>query len=308
VLLPILHGTADGPFLLAWSLDPFISVPLAVVGSGYAVGLRKAQERGYQPLPTRYVVAFYAGLAVTAVALLGPVDTFNDELFFLHMIQHLLLMLVAAPLLLTGRPVQVALRAIPPQRSRAVLRALIRPSPARATLTALTSPVAVILVFNGVQAVWHVPAMYVASLESEPVHWIMHLTFFGAGLLLWWVIIDPVPRHHKFPFYWVLAVVASAMAVGKIIGGMLSLADEPIYSFYRSSERPWGFTVMADQQLAGVIMLVGGGFYFLALGMVILARALVRAQQEQEHRERARRAVTRATKAAAIATSDRPVQ
>lgn len=308
MLLPILHGTADGPFLLAWSLDPMISVPLAVAGSGYAIGLRKARERGYQPPPTRFVAAFFAGLAVTALALLGPLDTFNDELFSLHMTQHLLLMLVAAPLLLLGRPVQVALRAIPPERSRAVLRALVRPSPTRAVLTALTSPVAVILIFNGVQAVWHVPAMYVAALESDVVHWVMHLTFFGAGLLLWWVILDPVPRHHKFPIHWVLAVVASAMAVGKIIGGIITFADQPIYAFYSQSERPWGLTVIADQQLAGVIMLVGGGFYFMVLGMVILYHGLMRAQREQERRERARRGATRATTAATMATGERPIQ
>lgn len=289
--LPVFHGTADGPFLLSWELNlPLISLIL-VAGWGYALALHKARARGYQNHRGWYTASFFVGLVTFAIALVGPLDTFNDELFSMHMTQHVVLMQVAAPLLLLGRPVQLGLKALPPRRSGAILRPIIRQFSARPRLYTLM-PLAAILAFNLTIVVWHFPVMYVAALESDFIHWFMHFSFFGAGLLFWWGIIAPVPRHPRSQTLWTLVSITVAMIVGKLLGGILTLSDGVIYPFYSNAERPWGLSAIVDQQVAGLIMMVGGGLYFGILFFVILARTLLRTEEDQKRRERAARRKT----------------
>lgn len=275
MLFPPLHGAADGPFLTAWAFDPLVVFGLLAAAAGYAFGLHRLRETRQPEWPVRYSVFFFAGLAFTALALLGPIDTFNDEAFFLHMIQHIVLMDVAAPLLLLGRPVQLALKTIPRRHSKTVFRTMIRPRTVRGVLTFLTLPVVVALAYNGTLAAWHMPGMYVAALENGFVHEVMHATMLGAGLLFWWVIIDPVPRHHKAGTATMLALIASTMLTGKIIGALLTFADSVVYSFYQGVEQPWGLTPLVDQQIAGIIMLVGVGILAGVLFYIVLVRALL---------------------------------
>lgn len=276
MLLPPLHGTADGPFLTAWAFHPIVVFGLLAAASAYAFGLHRLREAGQREWPVWHSVFFFSGLAATTVALLGPIDTFNDEVFFLHMIQHIVLMDMAAPLILLGRPVQLALRAIPRQHSKTLVRMVIRPRTARGILTFLTLPVVVALIYNGTLVSWHMPGLYVAALESDLVHEIMHASMLGAGLLFWWVIIDPVPQHHKLGTAPSLALIAVSLFVGKVIGGILTFANSVVYSFYSNVEQPWGLTPMLDQRIAGVIMLVGVGVLGGVLFFIVLARALLK--------------------------------
>ena len=300
MLFPVLHGTASGPFLLAWEFNlPLITLILAA-GWGYYVALQRARERGHPAHPGWYTVSFYTGLATFAIALLGPLDTYNDELFSLHMAQHIVLIQVTAPLLLLGRPIQLMLKALPPRRSGAILRPIARQFKAHPALHSLI-PLAAILVFNGVIVGWHFPIMYEAALENDLVHWVMHFSFFWAGLFFWWGIIAPVPRSPRSQTVWALVAIFFTMVVGKILGGILTLANNVIYPFYESAERPWGLTVLVDQQIAGLIMMVGGGLYFGIVFFVILARWLLQNEEQQQRRERAlRRPATPSPAAAAI--------
>ena len=298
ILFPVLHGTASGPFLLAWELNlPLIALILAA-GWGYRVALQRARERGHAAHPGWYTVSFYAGLVTFAIALLGPLDVYNDELFSLHMAQHIVLIQVTAPLLLLGRPVQLALKALPPRRSGAILRPIARQFKSFPALHSLI-PLAAILIFNGTIVAWHFPEMYVAALESDFVHWIMHFSFFWAGLLFWWGIIAPVPRNPRLQTVWALIAIFVTMVVGKLLGGILTLSDNVIYPFYADVERPWGLSALVDQQIAGLIMMVGGGLYFGILFFVILARWLLETEKQQQRRERARRRPSTPSPAAA---------
>lgn len=269
--LALLHGSTGGSFLTSWSPDPLLVNLLALAAVAYALGLRAAARRGRRR-PSRWrIAAYYGGLAAVTVALLGPLDTWNDELFFIHMLQHLVVMIVAAPLLLLGRPVQVTLQALPPKQSSLLVRILfLRAGPRRAA-TLLTHPLTVFALYNLNLALWHWPPMYVAALESELVHEIEHAAFFGTALLFWWVIIDPVPRHHRAEPHWQFGMCFGTCMIGGLVAAALTLANRVLYPFYLDAGRPWGISPMTDQQLGGGIMWISGALYF-ALMFAMLIR------------------------------------
>jgi len=274
MLLPLLNATeVSVPFPLAWSFDPVITVGLVAGVVLYTLALRRARAAGRRTPPTWQVASYYVGMFAVAFALLGPLDAFNSESFAIHMAQHLTLMQIAAPLILLGRPVQVFLRGVAPRRSGPVLRAVLRRRSARAVLTALTNPVLAFLLFNGAMVLWHLPTFYDAALRNDTVHEIEHLSFFGFALVFWWAIIEPVPRHHKLPVVWALASIFFSGLVATAIGAILTLAPSVVYPFYLHVTNPWGLSALADQQVAGLAMWVGGGLVYgaILLGMLMAA-------------------------------------
>jgi len=281
IVLPLLHGDISGPFWAAWSWNPPIVVTLLTAALIYTASLRASALRGGR-LPSRWhLIAFYAGLASAVVALLGPLDLYNDELLTMHMLQHLVLIQLTAPLLLLGRPVQVVLRGLPPQRVGALARVVLRPKWMRIALTLLTAPLVVTLLHNGALIFWHVPRFYEASLYDDFVHELQHLSFFLTALLFWWPIIEPVPRHHKLPALWAIAAVFATFVVSTSIGAIITLADRPIYAYYATIVMPWGLSVLTDQQIAGLTMWVGGGFVYMSVIVGLLANWLREEERQQ---------------------------
>lgn len=272
-LLP-LHAPVDAPLLLAWSFNPAIVAGLLTAGVGYYLALRRVRMSGRGMPPGWQVACFYGGLLSVALAILGPLDTFNQRLFFMHMLQHLVLMQVAAPLLLLGRPVQLVLRALPPRRSGPVIKSVLRRRWVRWGLTAISAPVVGSLLFNVNFAVWHLPLFYEAALYSDLVHELQHATFFGFALIFWWPIIDPVPRHHKLLPIWAMAALFVSMAFGIGVGAALTLANHVVYPFYLGVEQPWGLSAMVDQQIGGLIKWVGSGTIYMIILLAMLIRLL----------------------------------
>ncbi|MBX6342598.1 MAG: cytochrome c oxidase assembly protein, partial [Thermomicrobiaceae bacterium] len=287
MLLPILHGTANGPFLTAWTFSPAIVLGLLVAAVGYGLALRQLRRAGRREPPVWQPLCFYGGLLSLAVALLGPLDTFNDELFSLHMAQHLVLVQVAAPLLLLGQPVQLLLRAVPARRSRPVLRAVLRPGPIRWVLTALTNGVVAFLLFNGAMIIWHVPAFYDAALRSDAVHEFEHITFLVTALLYWWPIIAPVPRHHRLSPIAAMGSLFFTMSVSTAIGAILTLANSVLYPFYLTAAHPWGLTAETDQQIAGLIMWVGSGLLYFGVLLAMMIHTFGFEDREAEEAQAA---------------------
>lgn len=285
MLLPILHSGYSGPFLAAWSFDPIPVIGLLLAAFLYGLALQHAEQAGRRLPPTWQIACYYLGLVSVAIALVGPLDVFNDELFFLHMSQHLMLMQVSAPLILLGRPVQVFLRGLPPSRSGPVLKAVLRPSGVRWFLNGITNPLVAFFLFNGVMIFWHLPKFYDAALEDGPLHDFEHLCFFVTALIYWWALIDPVPRHHKLPTLWALASLFFTMIVGSALGAILTLSKTVIYPFYLNVYHPWGLSALVDQQIGGLIMWVGGGLLYTLILLVILAKALNLDEEETERAE-----------------------
>ncbi len=267
-----LHAGAPGPFLAAWTLEPLATLGLAAAAIGYAACLRAARARGRPPAARAHVAAFYAGIAAAAVALLGPLDAFNDDSLAVHMLQHLALTQVAAPLIVLGRPLHAAVRGLPPAVVAAMLRATVGRRSIRTALDVLSHPLAVFGLSAGALAAWHWPPAYAAALTDARLHVAEHATFLGTALWFWWVIVDPIPRRHRASPHAAIAVCFATAAVGDILGALLALSRDVVYAPYRAARPPWGLDPLADQHLAGWIMWLGGALYFAAM-VAIAARA-----------------------------------
>ena len=260
--LVLLQASTDGSLLTAWSFEPLIAAPLLWCAMGYGWALRRVRRNDKVSWPWTRPVAFYGGLLALWIALLGPPGTWNDELFFLHMLQHLLLMMVAAPLLLVGRPVQLFLRAIRPATIGRVTRPILRRGGFRTLLTAVTHPLTVLVLFNINLVVWHLPRFYERALADPLVHELEHAAFLSTALLFWWILIDPVPSHHRAPVHWLLAMSFVSCMVGALLGAALTLAPDVIYTHYQVTDHPLGISPLADQHIGGALMWASGAVYF----------------------------------------------
>lgn len=276
----LLHGNHEGTFLLAWHFEPFVTLVLLGVTCTYYWAWLRVRETSEREVPSWFPWSFGAGIATLAFSLLGPLEAYNEQLFSLHMAQHLVLLQIAAPLILLGRPVQLVLRALPPRTTKRTVRFVFGRGMMRYLVLALTAPVTAFLLFNINIGFWHVPQFYDASVRDNLVHNLQHVMFAGTAMLYWWTIIDPVPRHHKLPEFWSLASVFLSMMIGSIIGAILTLSSTVLYPVYLEALNPWGWSPLLDQQVGGLIMWVGSMvLYFVVMG--VLAIQIMNRDEEQ---------------------------
>jgi putative membrane protein len=227
-------------------------------------------------------VAYLGGLAVLWVALMSPIDVLSGQFFFMHMIQHLLLVMIAPPLLLIANPMPIMIWGLP-AGLRLEFGRLLRPDAAfRRALRALTSPGLVWLYFVAALVGWHDPGAYNATLQSELVHDLEHLSFFGTAMLFWWHIIGAAPRIHKRLSPGVrLGYVISVIPPNMLTGVAISFASEPIYTYYTTVPRLWGMTVLQDQMLGGILMWIPGSMMYLVAALVLVAQ-VIRAEEGRQ--------------------------
>lgn len=229
----------------------------------YSLGGRRWRKR--EPLRE---AAFVAGLLTIVVSLDGPIDRYADELFWVHMLQHVLLLTVAPPLILLGRPWPRMWRALPLQVRTTVGRSIAK---ARwtAPLRALARPLPAWVLFNGAIVVWHIPFAYNATLSSYSIHQLEHAMFFFTGLLFWARVIDPGPLRPRLDWPVRVAYTVGAMVVGWVLAITLVLVPTPLYSHYASLvHRPGGISAITDQQLAGGVMWVLGSISYTIVFLV----------------------------------------
>lgn len=269
--LHVTHLAPRTPWL-AWSFEPLPAIALAMAAVAYAAGLAGARRRGRPAPGAGRIAAFYAGLGAIGLALLGPPDAFADDSFLVHMLQHLLMLILAPRLLIEGRPVQVALRAAPPATVRAISGRLGANRAWRIAARVLASPWFVFLAYNVNLVLWHVPRYYEAALRSAWVHELEHALFFGTALLFWWIIVDPHPRHHKASPHAVYALSMTTCLAGNVLAAALTLSPEVLYGWYAErGPNPFGLDPLVDQRLGGAVMWAGGLVYFGVL-FSLLAR------------------------------------
>jgi len=250
-----------------WSWDPSL---FYVVPAGYLYA-RGSRSRAGRPSALQ-AVSFYAGLLAIVLAVDSPIDAYADQLLWVHMAQHILLLTVAPPLILLGRPWPTMWRALP-LHSRTALARGVADSRLAAPLRALARPLAVWILFNATIVVWHIPAAYDLTERNGAVHAIEHALFFFFGLLFWARVIDigPLRPHLEWPAR--IAYIVGAMTVGWILAIVFVIAPEPIYQHYADlTSRPGGISALTDQQLAGGMMWVGGSIAFTIALLVGLYR------------------------------------
>jgi putative membrane protein len=250
-----------------WSFDPVVVGGLLLASGLYVRGVATVWRRGGVGAlvgPGR-VVAFAAGIYVLVIALLSPLDGAAHVLFSAHMVQHVLLMLVVAPLLVAGAPLLPMLWGLPRGGRLRVGRAWnARPSLGRAW-HALTGPLVVWLLLTATLWTWHLPGLYQAAVARPSVHVLEHATMLGASLLFWWVVLQPVGRRRIDGGSAVLLVFATKVQ-SATLGALITFVPRPLYPVYEASAATWGMSPMQDQHLAGLIMGTVSGLAFLAAG------------------------------------------
>ncbi len=273
-LMTLLHGYYDGPFFLAWSFDPFITTSLLAASTAYLWAWRRVRDSSsFQP-PSWWAWAYAGGIFSLAFSLLGPLETYNEQLFSLHMTQHLVIMQVATPLLLLGRPAHLILRALPPRTTKRTVGMIFGKSNIRYAIIAITGPIIAFLLFSLNLGIWHLPNFYDAALNNAWIHHAQHLLFAGFSLLYWWPIIDPIPRHHRLPEVWAIGSIFLSMMIGSGIGAILTLSGSVLYPFYLEAANPWGWSPLVDQQIGGLIMWVGSFLLYAGVGIWLAAKFL----------------------------------
>ncbi len=262
---------AGDPWWWAWNLDWLVLLNLAVMAGLYAYGLRTMWRRtgvGHGVSVWR-VLAFAGALLAIAIALLSPVDALSDDLSWVHMLQHLILMAVAAPLLVLGYPELVLLWVLPPRARRALGCWPQRNSVVGALWRGSWNPLLIWSVHALAIWVWHVPVLYELALNDPLVHDIEHLTFFLAAVLFWRVAIDPRSNLRLNPGLGVLYLFTTTLHASAL-GALMTLSPRPWYPIYIGRTEVWNLTPMEDQQLAGLIMWMPGcTVYALAAAVMV---------------------------------------
>jgi cytochrome c oxidase assembly factor CtaG len=242
-----------------WSIQAAL-VYVVLAGLLYWLGGRGRYRRSRRE-PLREA-AFVAGLATIVIALEGPIDKYADDLFWVHMLQHVLLLTVAPPLILLGRPWPRMWRALP-LRTRTKLGRAIARGRWTAPIRALARPLPAWVLFNATIVLWHIPAAYNATLSNQTIHNLEHAMFFFTGLLFWARVVDPGPLRPRLAWPLRVAYVVGAMIVGWILAITLVLVPHPLYAHYADlAQRPGAITALTDQQIAGGVMWVLGSISY----------------------------------------------
>ncbi len=266
-------GRVPREFSLVWNLEPLVIAPVIVTAAVYFRGWQVASRRMPDRFAVRHLVATMAGLASIVVALDSPLDTLNELLLQAHMTQHLLLMMVAPPLLWMGAPVAPILLGLPRPIRRRVAMALAAP-PVRRVAHVLTDPVVSWVAFVVSFWAWHVPVLYDLALDSERWHEVEHACFFVTGVLFWRPVILPWPSRSRWPRWAMIPYLALADLQNNVLSAFLTFSDRVIYPFYETVARPGGLSALEDQRIAGVIMWVPGSLLLLLPMIWLVATAL----------------------------------
>ena len=263
-----------------WSFDPFLILAVVVAG-WHEVGLWRLARRS-RPERTRErrlrSLWFYAGLVVLLIAVESPIDYWADDYFLVHMIQHLLLMFAAPSLIVAGAPWQPLLAALPGHSGRSVTRGVLAGGwsrPLRAVGGFFGRPWVAVALFNAVMLFWHLPRAFDLAENNQAVHiWLMHGSFFAAGVLFWLQFIPSPPFRRRMPLVSQAAALLVTNAI--MIGIAMALSIFVNGSVYPVYDHVPGVTLppFADQQIGAAILWVCGDFWALPT-MIVIVRQLI---------------------------------
>jgi cytochrome c oxidase assembly factor CtaG len=281
--LVIAHGPLPPKFTLGavfsqWSFDPIAFSLILGAGVLYWLGLRRIRDQ--KPVfPQSRVLAFYGGLAVCVLALLSPIDTYGSASFADHMIQHLLLILAAAPLFALGTPITLLLRAVRPGTRKRVVLPILHSTP----VSILTRPVVAWVLFAVVQYATHFTGFYNAAENNTWIHALEHGVYLVSGVLFWWPVIGLDPAPHRLSYPARLLYLVLAMPLTAFLGVAIITASSPLYAHYAHLPPPWAAGVMIDQNDAGAFMWELGGIASL-IAVLFVAGAWFRHDEARQRR------------------------
>jgi putative membrane protein len=259
-----------------WTFSPPILIPIAAYCWFYLRRFREVRRTsGPRGAGARQLIAFIGSLVVILVALVSPLDGLGEDyLFSAHMVQHLLLGDIAPLLMLLAL-------------SRVIMRPLTRrlQSVERA-LGPLAHPASALVLWLALVYLWHVPALYDAALRHPTVHALQHVSFFTAGVLVWWPLIQPVPMRHRLSGMWTFGYIGAAKLGLASLGLYLTWTSTVAYTYYEHVPRIWGLSAISDQNVGGAIMMIEQSVLLVTVLAVLFGRMLAQSEQDELRRER----------------------
>jgi cytochrome c oxidase assembly factor CtaG/polyferredoxin len=255
----------------SWRVRPEVVLPLLLAGGLYMRGFLRVHRDAPGRFPPWRALAFLGGLTTVFVAVSSPLDALGNLLLLVHMTQHLLLMLVAPPLLLLGPPWAPLLRGVSPRTLKHGLGPFLAWPALRRFARALTHPAVCWTVFVSTTWAWHVPAAYDLALRSPGWHALEHASFLAAGLLFWWPVIQPRPSRPRWPRWALVPYLLLASLQNTALSAILAFSDRVLYPPYAAGPRLFGLSALADQAVAGAILWVPGSILMLVpvVGVVV---------------------------------------
>lgn len=269
----------------SWNFELGVSLPLLISALLYAAGHRTLLQRARssRAILKRQALAFAAGWIALVAALLSPLDALGGALFSAHMVQHELMMIVAASLLVIGRPLLTMLWAFP-ARGRTLIGKAMRSGGVRGTWRFITRASVAWVLHAAALWLWHAPRLFEAALADPAIHALQHASFLGSALLFWWTIFGAHARNlngngngngNGSNGGAAMLSLFTTMAHTGALGALLTLAPALWYPSYIESATAWGFDPLQDQQLGGLVMWVPGGLAYLVGGLVVAAQRLL---------------------------------
>jgi putative membrane protein len=266
-------GVVDGgPEWNEWTWTPGIVVPLIVTAIFYAGGVwRMISQPRRAGLGIKQPLFFAIGWISLSLALLSPIHELGEQLFWVHMAQHEILILVCAPFLVLGQPLWISLWSLPFPARKSVA-ALVKGSVFAAVWAVISAPACTWILHAAALWIWHIPISFDATLGSPAIHATQHISFLGTGLLFWWTVLQD---HGGRIGYGTGSLYVFTTAVHtSLLGALLTFSRHPWYEPYAESARAWHLTGLEDQQLGGLIMWVPGGTLLLAVTLVMMTKWL----------------------------------
>ena len=255
--------------LNTWTFDPAVVSGLLFGLTVYVYGVLSLWRRAGVGHGVRrwQALAGVSAFLILGVALVSPLETLTGVFFSAHMAQHLLLMIVAAPLLVLGLPVIAGMWALPLEARKAVSRRWLQAKGLRKAVHFLAHPVVAWMLFTTALWLWHTPGLYEATLRWNVVHGPEHLTFLGTALLFWWTLLQPV-GHRRLGRGAAILYLFAASLQGGALGALITFSPTPWYGPYIRTTEALGGSALGDQQLAGLIMWLPLGTLFTVLAGV----------------------------------------
>jgi cytochrome c oxidase assembly factor CtaG/polyferredoxin len=260
--------------LSSWSFNAPLLCMLLALALIYSRGWRLLNAERPHKYTARRLLAFACGLTTIFVALASPIDAFAGFLLEAHMVQHLLLIMVAPPLLWLGQPVLPLLRGLPGWLFRDVLGPFFSWKELRQAGKAIIHPLIGWCSLAVVVIMWHLPRLYELALHSQGWHELEHACFFWSAMLFWWPVIGVWPSQPVWPRWAMIPYLVFADLVNTGLSAVLCFSDHVIYPTYQSVPRLWGISAISDQVTSGAIMWVPGSIAFLAPAVVLIMQAV----------------------------------
>jgi len=246
-----------------WSPPVFLTTTVILCAIIYTRGWFAIRKTRLSQFSTWRLASFLLGLTTIWIAIGSPLDGFADALLSAHMVEHLLLMSFAPPLLLLGYPAVPLLRGLPHALTVPLLGPLLRMKSLRTLGHILTRPLVAWLAMNLIFLGWHVPAAYDFALEHEHWHEFEHLCFLGSSILFWWPLIRPWPTSARYSGWFFLPYLVVADIVNTALSAFLAFCDRPVYGYYLQQPNPFHISPMSDQIVGAVVMWIVGSLVFL---------------------------------------------